>query len=298
MIRLWLRPLFVLLALSLFSCNTAHDKDTHPSQTLVFGHRGTGTGVQGGFIENTLPGVKEALKYADGVEQDIQMSTDKTLWIYHDATFTHLCAGSYNLDSIGRCIPASPDSVIGAIRLCRDGVEGRIYKLEELFALYKSYPDKYISLDVKGYFGEGCVPGHNVSAAYLEDLGNAMYKLIVKYKLRDQVFVETGYTHLFEVLEALDSRIRCTLLGYSDINEKLARSIENKWEGISFNLSDSSATVANCRKVTAAGQVLQLWTIYNREGYREALRMHPTVVQVSSLDLLKTIHQNRKHRDG
>lgn len=285
-------PLFLFVLFLLCFCKKENTQSQ--KEPLVIGHRATGHGVQGGFIENTLPAVKEALKYADGVEQDIQMSSDGTIWIYHDALFDHLCAGNEGTDSLWKCIPTTPDSVISDIKLCREGVQSRIFKLEELFELYRDYPNKYLSLDVKGYFDEACISTLNVSNTYLEGLANGLYALMDEYDMHDRVFVETNYTRLFEVLKEKDPKIICTLLGYEDLNEKLNRSIENQWDGISFNFSDSTATVANARRVVEADQLLQLWTIYGAEGYRNALELHPTTIQVSELELLKSIYQKRK----
>ena len=45
-------------------------------------HRGNGFNTD--FVENTLPAAEYGLSVLDGIEQDIQISKDGTLWLDHD----------------------------------------------------------------------------------------------------------------------------------------------------------------------------------------------------------------------
>lgn len=283
-----------MLALLLTSCGD--DVKQSPPNTLILGHRGTGSGVRDGYLENTPAAVREALKYADGVEQDIQMSADGTLWVFHDGAFEHLCEPAYHGDTEWACIPTTPDSVIAELRICRDGVEERIYRLEELFELMQSYPDKVLSLDVKGYFDERCIPGGNVWNEYLEEAAHGLADGLKRYDMTQRVFVETDYVPVFAVLKASDPEIRCHLLGYGDLSEKTARVVGNGWDGVSFRLSDTSLTDANVRNLKEAGLGLQLWTVSNMEEYQYADSFRPTTLQVGGVDLLRAIREKRKKR--
>ena len=50
--------------------------------TKVLMHRGNGFNTD--FVENTLPAAAYGLSVLDGVELDIQMSKEGTLWLDHD----------------------------------------------------------------------------------------------------------------------------------------------------------------------------------------------------------------------
>lgn len=279
-----------LIVLLLITACSNNDSNVEIPTTLLIGHRASGAGVKSGFIENTLTAVKESLKYADGVEVDIQLSKDSTLWIYHDDLLNYNCEGDSSLSNLmGNCIPSLSDNVISTIRICREGVTDRIYRLSELFELYESYPDKYISLDVKGYFNESCIAANNVDGNYLNVVAEEIYQFMEGYDMADRVFVETNYTYLFDRLKEKDLKIQCHLLGYKDLNEKTERCLENDWQGISFNMNDSSLTAENVKALKDAQLALQLWTVNSEDDFRAALRAKPAAIQVSSIELLKTI---------
>lgn len=175
-------------------------------KTLIIGHRSTGVGVNDGFLENTLSAIKEALKYVDGVEADIQMSASNTPWIFHDDLFNNLCEESDSLLKAGgySCILNTPDSIIEKIRICKDGVKERFYKLEELFEVLSKDKSKIVSLDIKGYYDGSCISTKNVSEEYLDTLAKAIYSLAIKYEVIDQIIAETDYYYIFKSLKTLD----------------------------------------------------------------------------------------------
>lgn len=283
-------PLAVAILLALASCSTK--PDATPGKILLIGHRASGAGVKNGYIENTIPAAVETLKYADGVEVDIQMSKDKTLWIYHDDLLNYNCDSDSISEVNNGCIPSLNDSIIGSIRICREGITDRIYRLSELFERYADYSDKFMSLDVKGYYDESCIPGHNVDGDYLTDVANGIADLIAAHNMTERVFVETDYTYLFEKLNEINPKIKCHVLGYGDLNKKIDRCVANNWQGISFNMTDTSLTAANVEALKAAGLELQLWTVRNEDDLKKALQFEPTSVQVSSVELLETIQTN------
>ena len=289
------KPVLIFFCISALFAGCSPEPAPEYNGPLLFGHRATGRGVQEGFIENTIPAVVEALKYADGVEQDIQMSADSTLWIYHDDRLDYLCDADTDYALRYGCIPNTPDSVLHKIQICRGGVRDRIYTLESLFERFREYPDKYVSLDVKGYFEEECIPGHNVSPEYQKAVARRIYRLVTDYGMRHRVFVETDYTRVFEELKALDPKIRCTLLSYADLADSFHRSARAGWDGVSFNLDDSTATRAITEKSRRRNQILQLWTIYSKDDFKKALKLQPTTVQISDLKLLRAIAENKTH---
>lgn len=285
-----------LMAVALVLTACADEVVDSPPDTLLLGHRGTGSGVRNGFLENTPRAVREALKYADGVEQDIQMSADGTLWVFHDGAFDYLCSETIPADSAWVCVPTTPDSVLSELRLCRDGIEERIHRLDDLLEVMQAYPNKVVSLDVKGYFDERCIPGGNVSNEYLEEAARGLAIALERYDMVDRAFIETNYVRVFEVLKEKNTNIRCHLLGYTDLRDKIDRVVEHGWDGVSFNRTDTSLTTRNVERLQRAGLSLQLWTLRNEEDYRDVADLHPTAVQVSGVEVLRAIRESRKRR--
>ena len=54
-------------------------------------HRGNGFNTD--FVQNTLPAAEYGLSVLDGIELDIQLSKDGTLWLDHDNE-VHDCDGN------------------------------------------------------------------------------------------------------------------------------------------------------------------------------------------------------------
>lgn len=278
----------LLLIVSLFACNENKVVETN-QKTLIIGHRSTGAGVNDGFVENTLPAIREALKYADGIEADVQMSSSKTIWIYHDDLYSHLCDSSkLLLKSRGyTCVLQTPDSIIEQLRICRDGVEERIYKLEDLFVELSKNKGKIVSLDIKGYFDSTCVKINNVSKTYLYDLADEIYALVEKYDVKDQIIAETSYTEVFERLKEKDKTIKCHYLVFNHLDEKIDYAIEKKADGLTINMHDESFNAEQMEKAKSKGLKVQLWTIRNEDDLNRALKLKPFAIQVSSLELLR-----------
>lgn len=106
-------------------------------------HRGCGDNTD--FVENTISAAEYGLTKMDGIELDIQMSKDGTLWLDHDNE-VHDCDGN-----VVGCFQELTDQQIKGAAEC-DGVV-RYHTLESVFELMSAkYPDSYISLDIKGQY--------------------------------------------------------------------------------------------------------------------------------------------------
>ena len=65
-----------------------------PRPLLIYAHRGD-INPTDGYPENTLPALQLAMaRGADGIEFDVQLSADKTVWLMHDASVDRTTDGS------------------------------------------------------------------------------------------------------------------------------------------------------------------------------------------------------------
>ena len=108
----------MLLTLLINNCGERQVKIGEP-ETKILGHRGSGAYCNDSLYENTLKSVIYGLQKLDGVEIDIQMSADSTVWLFHDETFVNESGDTLFIIS-------EPDSVIqqfyasnAKIELCR-----------------------------------------------------------------------------------------------------------------------------------------------------------------------------------
>ncbi|PWH85246.1 glycerophosphodiester phosphodiesterase [Brumimicrobium oceani] len=282
--------IFIILffAFLLSSCSEERAVKTYDN-ALIIGHRATGVGVNDGFIENTLPGIIEVLKYVDGAEVDIQMSSSKTLWVFHDGLFTHLDKNSQALVDSGNyyCVLQTPDSILEKLKINRDGVVDRLYKLEEVFEVFSKSKEKILTLDIKGYFESECVENSNVDHQYQKELAEALYELAIKYDIKNQIIAETVYTPIFERLKQLDETFQCYYLVIDKLNEKIDLAHSKNLDGLSINLHDSTVNSEIINQAREKGLTVKFWNILSEESLTLAESYKPYVIEISNLELIR-----------
>ena len=289
------RYFFLFLSFSLIACQPSEEK--LPTQ-LLFGHRGAGPDVyQNEFLENTLPAVKHALQFLDGCEIDIQLAADSTIWLYHDDKLGHFCNTA---DSNSFCIPKSSVSELEAIKQCREGVSDQLYRLETIFKeLAKNeFSNKWLSLDVKGYFDERCFPDRNAPSSYFDPLAQQLVKLIRQYDLADRVIVETGYSYFLDQIKTHHPSVGCHLINYDDFPSALNKAIEKGYDGVSSSIMDSTLTKQLINEAQANQLAVQLWPIKNEELLKKAIKLNPFSMQISGLDLTSSSIRDIKRERG
>ncbi|HYV90749.1 MAG TPA: glycerophosphodiester phosphodiesterase family protein [Chitinophagales bacterium] len=110
-------------------------------RSIILSHHGEKDTVHG---ENTYEACVKALADYDGLEVDVQISKDQTLWLSHSSEVTY-CDGS------ATCFVETSDEDIESITTC-NGADMTYTKLEDVL----SYMDennirKPLSIDIKGW---------------------------------------------------------------------------------------------------------------------------------------------------
>lgn len=282
------RSLYLIITVSLaLSCDQTKQRKSAEQKNLHFGHRGSGAHIYDGkMIENTKSSVEFALTHLDGCEIDIQMSKEGTIWIYHDDMLGHFCDSS-QLDNVS-CIPQMSDAAINKLKQCREGVEDRIYQLSDVFDLFveNNFHDKFLSLDVKGYFSEECFPSKNAPKVYFEQFADALTALIERYSITDQVIVESNYDEFMDRIKSISSDLTCHYIGYNNFDEKIERVIAKNYDGISFSLFDSELTKNHIDSARKLGLDVQLWPVTDSSLLEKAKKLEPFSFQVSKMKLV------------
>lgn len=272
-----------LLFLLITSCKS--DEETQPIiENLYFGHRGSGADVyQKKYIENTLPSVEYALNHLDGCEVDIQMSKDGTIWLYHDDLLGHFCDTT---KEVSFCIPTSTDAVIQDLQQCRKNLSDRIYKLDEVLNLLSEHKNrnKFLSLDVKGYFDSLCFPYRNAPDMYFKKMAKELVLMVEGYGLTDQIILETGYTNFLDEVKKSNEKIRCHLIGYENFSDVVSRALDKNYEGVSFSLFDESINPQAVQQAKLKGLEVQVWPINDTLLLKKAKALNPFSMQISKLN--------------
>lgn len=248
-----------------------------PAETKVLGHRGSGKTAVSGIQENTYASVNRAFRHLDGAEIDIQCSKDGTLWLYHDAGLPDNQKGLL-------CIPGSTDARLKA--LADSDSAFTLTTLEEVFILMTfTQPRPVVSLDIKGYFPNGCFSGNNAPHAYFDRLLNSLEALINKYNLHNQVMVETDYVYFLDEAKSRLEGVECYLLGYDDLDGLARRAIKKSYDGISYNFASPDLDSLAIAAVRAKGLKVQLWSLYDEESLEKAMLLGADYIQTGLVPL-------------
>ena len=244
----------------------------------IIAHRGIGSNMQiidkDTIFENTLNAVKYGFTYFDGVEVDIQMSKSGTIWLFHNDDL-------HCFDNLTpKCIPNSTDSEI--IKLNKRLPDWqKLCTLEDVMRYQsKETTKKYISLDVKGYFKNTCIKDRNISSKYMQDIANKIIKLAKKYNTEDYTLVETDYKEVLSTIKQNSSTsIECYLLGYNNFIKKMNTALKNNYDGLSFNMNDTSLNIKNIKELHNNNLKIQIWTVNINDKKQMALDLGVDFIQ-------------------
>ena len=257
----------ISLIISLVSCNT---------EPRIIAHRGTGSEIkiinEDTIFENTLAAVKYGFTNFDGVESDIQMSKSGTIWLFHNDDL-------YCFDTISpKCIPSSTDKEIIELNT-KLPYWRRLCTLEDVYKYQTTVDNKYISLDVKGYYKATCIKDRDVSNEYMHDIAKEIIRLARKYQLEDFTLVETDYKEVLNTIKKDSSIIECYLLGYNNFTDKMNYAIQKNYDGLSFNIKDTSLNKRNIELLHSNKLKIQIWTVNIANKKKHAIELQPDFIQ-------------------
>ncbi len=276
-----MRKLFILIlvTVTLFSCKKDENEpvNTNNFVTKIIAHRGSGgddfPGKDSTFArENTFDAIKIGFLYVNGCETDIQMSLDGTVWLWHDSSFP-----DYN----GQVsIPTMHDSEIIALQLS----DKHVAKLDTVLYWMSEYaPNRYISLDVKGYFP--LCPNLDLYS-YYDRMSDSVVAMLKRYQIERNVFVETDYRVFLDYMKAKDSIVDTYFLAYSNLRYAIDIAVNCSYTGVSFAYNDTSMTQRNMDYLRSKGKKIQVWTLTTVEGIEQMKAMKVDVIQS---DLIKNV---------
>ncbi|MBN1182887.1 MAG: glycerophosphodiester phosphodiesterase [Bacteroidales bacterium] len=253
------------------------DKSVDFGRTRYIAHRGGGNSP---YQENTYLAVKYGLEHADGVEVDVHISKDRTVWLAHSSKLER--CGDLNL----RCMQKARDEEIIKLDSCL-GDDFTFTRLEDVFMLLQYYPDKYISIDVKGFVpceveGLGVLGIMNVVA-------DQVIHLTKKYNLRGRVMVESGVTTFLNYVKRHSDDVDCYLVVLGDFERGMLLSLEAGYEGISFKFKfDEEITADHVKLIHKKGLKIMLWAVDDKQEIMdEAISISPDFIQINDLGLIQ-----------
>lgn len=283
--------LAVLLILMFFSrCKDEPANDTSVElKVRILGHKGGGNNSYNDLhIENTLPSVQDGLKKLDGVEVDVQMSLDGTLWMFHDSDVAESgCDASYH-----RCIPLLTDNEIQQIQICSGSKQSRIYKLEELINYWNADPGGfYFSMHIKLDFPDDSINQAAIGgeAKYLSKMADSLAKLFMTYNHAGQVFIEVYDAKFCTKIQATIPDIKVCLLKEVTFQQQIKDALALGYDGVSCIFTEPTLSAAEVKRAQDNGLVVQLWTPDKEKDLQTAYDMNPDFIQTNNLDAINSL---------
>jgi len=273
------RLIITIIIFSIFqSCDKIKyypDKDYHEVKTLILAHK-AGGGDSSRYQENSTDAAKYSLSIVDGIEVDLQISKDKTIWLAHNADLSDCGGVSYD------CFPETTDNQIINLDSC-NGNTLNYSRLEEIFAfLSSSYPNKYISLDVKTWLP--CAVTSSDVLGVMNVIADEIIRLTGKYNLQNHVMVESETASFLNYLKNNSIGIEVYLTSFGDFERAMQLCLESKYSGISFKYKfGEEIGIENIQLIRRKGLKIQLWTVDSEENINEAISINPDFIQTDNL---------------
>lgn len=279
-------PLYFIalgILISFISCN--RDVEYFDSDVVFLGHKGAGSNtVNTTTPENTLAAVTSGAKMLDGVEVDIQLSKDGTIWLQHN----------FNVNDFNKIqnlppafIPLMSDADISKIEIVRGGLTSKLTKLSEIVDYWNANGRNfYISLDIKNFAHEELADGSSVYSHYPG--GQSAYFTNTAVALNN-TFKQGPFQKLMlefnssELMSALNQQPVAkdipTFLTYEslELSESVQKAVSTGYDGISWNYK--LITPAMIADAKSKGLLVNLYTGTYLSELRAMLDLNPHFVQ-------------------
>ena len=257
-------------------------KPVAPWPTRVLMHRGGGS--SGPYPGNTLPAVRWGASLLDGVEIDVQLSANSTLWLGHDNEVLG-CDGK----SIG-CFQDLDDTAIDAVAYCPDPSTGapvqHYVRLDEVFAAISvEFPGSLFSLDVKGQY---C---RSLGRDEAEAMADQVDALVRTYGMDGKVAVETEQRAFLERIVDRRAPVYGFVNALDDIDGPLGAASNLGATGISFKFDQTTEPLdaSVVAGIHGVGFRIIVWTVNTPEDIAAVWPMLPDVIETDNPDFRKYV---------
>lgn len=284
--HLLLTSLLIICFAFLESCK----KEKLISNVKFLGHKGAGGNYFNDVnMENTIPSFKEAIMTLDGVEADVAMSLDGTIWMYHNQDVNDYACD----DDPDRFIPAMKDEELNLILLCHGNKSDRIYKLSELIAFWESEGRSfYISLDVKPTFPSWVFELVGGRSNYYDQFTESLSQLPTSATATEKIFLEFDSVRFLSRLKLYENTKNMVryYTGDGDLEEHVAVALDKGYDGVS--VEGVKGTKEGVDKARAAGLKIQLWTPYFRDELKMISAMEPDFIHTDNIYAKQALNMN------
>lgn len=236
-----------------FSCKKIESYDDKPVAyhgTRVIAHKGGPVWPFGSFTGNTLDACVYGFEHADGVEVDVQMSRNGTLWLYHDEFFS-----ACDVNGKGH-IPAYTDEEIGEHIACM-GNGYTLNTLEDVFAHHRFHGlTDFVVLDVKSWLPTQ----YSNTPGFWLTLAEEIVRLAHVYNMEPYVQVECENALMLNRVKKLSS-LETFLATNCDLQSGIRKALKEGYTGISHRADCNILNADDVKLMHRKGMRVQLWVV-------------------------------------
>jgi len=217
--------LFSIVLIFFFSCEKITyypDNNIPVTPTITIAHRGGGNDT---MRDNCIESIINALPFVGGVEVDVQLSKNETVWLSHSSKVAN-CTGELG------CFAEATDSEIKTITTC-NGQNLAYTKLEDVMIyMNQNNIKKYISIDLKGWLP--CGGGGLDVEGIMRKESVQIIKLGEKYNLSAYLLFETEMISVLDWVKAKNSSVQTYYTTYGDYEKAILVALKHRFNGVSY----------------------------------------------------------------
>jgi glycerophosphoryl diester phosphodiesterase len=246
--------LFVLLSFLMLACRK---QESYP-EVQIFGHAGMGMDIgMSAFHDNSIESIQLALSLPtmDGVEVDVRMSADGTLWLYHENKL------EAHTDGAG-CIFETSDAELEHLRY-KSLHREKLARLDQIWPFLQ--PGHLLILDLKHW--NECTAGY----VDMEQFKAALYEIPIQY--RTQIILDSSNPNWLTALSQ-DFKVVFSTVTFDEGLKQLEK--VPALAGLMMRSKD--ITAEQIAYLKTQGKESYLFEMRSRKKQRAALQKQPSAI--------------------
>lgn len=250
---------------------------------IFLGHKGGGNSTFNDYyIENTLPSIKYGLEAMNGIEVDVQMSLDGTLWIYHNPDFMRTCC----IPNYSHALVLLNDTDIGKLQICDGTISDRVYKLEEMFNFWRDQTKRFpfsLHLKVDQTADTLNSPLIGGKAAYLSKFADSLAKIFPPLSSSDLAMIEIYDAAFLKKIKLLIPGLKVCCDKEGNFTILVDTAVKSGYHGISASFDADGISVSEVKRARDNGLIVQLWTPDLKQELIDSYLLKPNFIQTNNM---------------
>ena len=240
------------------------------NKIILLGHGGMGIGST--YPMNSFESIIKCLSLgADGTEIDVQMTKDSVLVAFHDNDLSN------NTNMKGLINSLNWSEIKGTYYQSTPYLNYSIISLEQLFSNINNLHNYKFTFDCKLY------PVNNNANSYYNTYINALNKIIDKYDLQDNIYIESQSEEFLKLLQATNNNYKLFIYPSSFIN---GLEIAGNLNLYGITISTRDITKEQIKIAHNNNFLVAIWNTHSKNKNIEGIRKNPDFIQTDRVEHL------------